>query len=147
LNIELGLLECQDYNENWIKGDGLATICELIVVEHTYLIQLANPMLTLLSRRFSTIKKQIETLKNPLHFNIPDNIINLADRRLLDVENHPICIIKEQIKKSLGGKFAVNLLECRATSSLAPSSVLRATSMHSMFPRITSHEAKAILII
>lgn len=51
-------------------------------------------MLTLLSRRFSTIKKQIESLKNPLHFNIPDNIINLADRRLLDVENHPICIIK-----------------------------------------------------
>lgn len=74
-------------------------------------------MFTLLSRRFSTIKKQIETLKKPLHFNIPDNIINLADRRLLDVENHPICIIKEQIKKSLGSKFTVLLSECRATSN------------------------------
>jgi hypothetical protein len=74
-------------------------------------------MLTLLRRGFSTIKNQVDTLKNPLHFNIPDNIINLADRRLLDVENHPICIIKEQIKKSLGGKFTVPPWERRVTSS------------------------------
>ncbi len=74
-------------------------------------------MLALLRRGFSTIKHQIDGLKNPVHFNIPENIINLADRRLLDVENHPICIIKEQIKKSLGSKFTVPPWQRRVTNS------------------------------
>lgn len=43
---------------------------------------------------FSTIKSQINSLKSAEFFNVPENIINLADRRLLGVENHPICIIK-----------------------------------------------------
>jgi hypothetical protein len=58
---------------------------------------------------FSSIKNQVNSLKHPDFFNVPENIINLADRKLLSVENHPICIIKEQIKRSLGSKFKVLL--------------------------------------
>lgn len=70
-------------------------------------------------RVFSTIKDQVSTLKHPDFFNVPENILNLADRNLLTVENHPICIIKEQIKRSLGSKFKVRLsdLELRRSES------------------------------
>jgi hypothetical protein len=60
-------------------------------------------------KSFSTIKNKVNNLKSSDMFNIPENILSLTDRKLLTVENHPLSIIKEQIKLSLGSKFQVSI--------------------------------------
>lgn len=65
-------------------------------------------MYTIIRRTFSTVKDEILRLKDDGMFNVPDNILALTDRKLLTIENHPLCIIKERIKQSLGQKFKVN---------------------------------------
>lgn len=59
-------------------------------------------------RYFSTVKEQLLKTANS-YCNIPENITSLLDRKLLAIDNHPLSIIKEQIKTSLGPKFTVNL--------------------------------------
>ena len=57
---------------------------------------------------FTTIKQQIEQL-NSSYSNIPQNIHNLLDKRLLKIRNHPLSIIKEKIKSSLTDKYTVKM--------------------------------------
>ncbi len=52
-------------------------------------------------RYFSTIKEQLLKTANS-YSNVPPNITSLLDRKLLSIENHPLSIIKERIKASLG---------------------------------------------
>ena len=63
-------------------------------------------------RYFSTVKEQLLKTANS-HCNVPENITALLDRRLLAIENHPLSIIKEQIKTSLGSKFTVTISTTR----------------------------------
>ena len=57
---------------------------------------------------FTTIKQQIEQL-NSSYSNIPQNIHNLLDKKLLKIRNHPLSIIKEKIKSSLTDKYTVKM--------------------------------------
>lgn len=59
-------------------------------------------------RYFSTVKEQLLKTANS-YSNVPENITSLLDRQLFTIENHPLSIIKEQIKASLGSKFTVNM--------------------------------------
>lgn len=65
-------------------------------------------MYTIIRRTFSSVKEEILRLKDAGMFNVPENILALTDRKLLSIENHPLCIIKERIKESLGQKFKVH---------------------------------------
>jgi len=67
----------------------------------------------LLRRSFSTVREQLQKLRDSNICNVPENILALADKKLLTIENHPLCIIKEQIKKSLGPKFTVFMTKIR----------------------------------
>ena len=68
-------------------------------------------------RYFSTVKEQLLKTANS-YSNIPENIISLLDRKLLSIDNHPLSIIKEQIKSSLGPKFTVSVYPFRASKIL-----------------------------
>ncbi len=67
-------------------------------------------------RFFSSHKETVIKMLNP-YSNIPQNIISLLDRHLIAIDNHPLSIIKEQIKISLGPKFNVNLELNRASKT------------------------------
>mgnify|MGYP000958376471 FL=1 len=58
-------------------------------------------------RFFGSHKETVVKMLNP-YSNIPQNIIALLDRHLIGIDNHPLSIIKEQIKISLGPKFNVS---------------------------------------
>lgn len=70
-------------------------------------------------RYFSTVKEQLLKTAN-YYCNVPENITALLDRKLLAIDNHPLSIIKEQIKTSLGSKFTVTMSPFRLTKISVP---------------------------
>lgn len=55
-----------------------------------------------------SVKKQIESLKKEGEvFNVTPRIMNLCEKKLLHVENHPLSILKGRITDSLGHNFKV----------------------------------------
>jgi hypothetical protein len=63
---------------------------------------------------FSTVKHQVARLQTS-YSNIPQNILQLLDRKLIAIPNHPLSIIKEKIKSSLTDKYTVLWSIVRAT--------------------------------
>jgi len=70
-------------------------------------------------RYFSTVKEQLLKATNS-YSNVPANIVSLLDKKLLTIENHPLSIIKERIKASLGSKYTVNIHKLRLSKTWVP---------------------------
>lgn len=95
---------------------------------------------------FSSIKQQIQSLQGP-YSNVPNSVLELVDRKLLKIPNHPLSIIKERIKTSLTDRYVVLLWQRRVKKIKIRLLILSAISMHSISLKIISPVLKAILTI